>query len=76
VRSSADALLVSEDLDLDNGQDDRLGTECMAVGVPWLEFQSGLGSGVQDLGFDVGKSNDNKGETASESARLVPSFSS
>jgi hypothetical protein len=42
----------------------------MAVGIPWLEFQYGLGPGVQDPGVDVGKSND-KGETASESARLA-----
>jgi hypothetical protein len=42
----------------------------MAVGIPWLEFQYGLGPGVQDPGVDVGKSND-KGETASESAWLA-----
>jgi hypothetical protein len=42
----------------------------MAVGIPWPEFQYGLGPGVQDPGVDVGKSND-KGETASESARLA-----
>ena len=27
----------------------------MAVGVPWLEFQSGLGPGVQDPGVDARK---------------------
>jgi hypothetical protein len=40
------------------------------MGVPLVEFQSGLRSGVQGPGVDAGKSNDNKWETASESARL------
>src|SRR5882762_11291914 len=59
VRSLTDVLLVSQDLDPDKGQD-MIGGECMAVGVPWLEFQSGLGSGVQDPGVDVGKGKDNE----------------
>ena len=59
MRSLTDALLVSQDLDSDNGQD-MIGRECMAVGVPWLELQSGLGSGVQDPGVDAGKGKDNE----------------
>jgi hypothetical protein len=41
------------------------------MGVLWVEFQPGLRSGVQDPGVDAGKSNDNKGETVSESAQLA-----
>jgi hypothetical protein len=65
--ADADALPVSQDLDLDNGQDIRL----RSLWPAWLNFQLVLGSGVQDPGLDVGKSNDNKGETANESAWLT-----
>jgi hypothetical protein len=59
VRSPVDALLVSQDLDPNNGQD-MIEPRAHGAGSTLALVPVGFESDFQDLGIDVGKSKDNK----------------